>query len=102
MSELMGGRDGLDRERGGIKEEEEEERASGGVVQWVLGCERGQKDRGSMEKRRAEKWNEKKKQKASEEDGAVWCLRSQAALFIFFPPRSYETLRGCHFRCQKL
>lgn len=35
MSELMGGRDGLDRERGGIKEkeEEEEERASGGVVQ---------------------------------------------------------------------
>lgn len=32
MSELMGGRDGLDRERGGIKEEEEE-RASGGVVQ---------------------------------------------------------------------
>lgn len=27
MSELMGGRDGLDRERGGIKEEEEEERA---------------------------------------------------------------------------
>lgn len=34
MSELMGGRDGLDRERGGIEEEEEgEERASGGVVQ---------------------------------------------------------------------